>query len=227
MHYETQSKIKSCDIVCPPPSPSINHQGPVWGQPLLFALTFNPSSIFRNCSRTSLSSLHHLFSLLYWIISICFSQGKKVSFDRTTPPSSCPFLCSLKSFQFLFSSLPLLNPSSQACPHHSGWKWSLTRLVVTSVLLNVVVTSSLHCSSFSSVWHSWSYPFLWSSFFTWLPRHIFLVFHLFHSLSLFRVSSPWPVNIRKPQGTSSSSSLFLFVILSRLMALNAIYVNKV
>lgn len=139
------------------------------------ALNFSPSSACSRGSRTSLLFLCHQFpfSAGSFPRAVAFLSLKKAFFDFTSF-SYCPFLYLLKNFQSLLSLLPLLNPSSQTCPHHSD-----ERLVVTFMSLNLVVTA-LSSWYWLRQYHGTAAHTLFCDilFFPWLLGHIFLFFHL-------------------------------------------------
>lgn len=146
----------------------------------LLCSEFHPET-YSGCSfSTSLSSLHHRFSSLNWIVSICcyFSHLKKNIYPFLTPFISsnyCPKEFSvLVSFTSPLSSLQ----SGLSEPLWTAVPWP--RPAVTSVLLHVAGPSwsSPWDQQLQQHWPSWSYPFPWGSSFSWLPGNVFLVSHL-------------------------------------------------
>lgn len=145
----------------------------------LLCSEFRPET-YSGCSfSTSLSFLHHHFSSLNWILSICcyFSRLKKKKsfFDPIHLFQLLPqrvFSPCFLHFPSLVSPIRLVQTPLDSSP------WP--RPAVTSVLLHVVGPSwsSRWYQQLQQHWPSWSYPFSWGSSFGWLPGNVFLVSHL-------------------------------------------------
>lgn len=162
-------------------------------------------------------------SLLCGIICIrgSFRQLKKAFFDFTSF-SYCPFLYLLKNFQPLLSSLPLLNPSGQACPHHSGRKAS-SDLHVTKSSGHCSVFMVVASAVFGTAGHTLFFDIL---FFTWLLGHVSVFppdWLALPSQCLISLTSTREQAPRAPP----PPSLFLSVILSWFMALNTFHMHEV